>query len=190
MNLPNLITFARICSVPVIVWLIVNNQLLTAFWVTMAAGISDAVDGIVAKRFDLVTELGAFLDPIADKALLMCLFIALGHQGYLEVWLVILVVFRDLLILGGALLFHTLTHSLTIQPLKISKVNTFAQMVLAVGVLGMEGYAIDAGNGVAFLTVIVAFTTICSGAGYVYLWAKKAAEFEGDDSRDSQEIDE
>ncbi len=171
---------------PLIVWLIVDNSLLAAFWVTMAAGLSDALDGIIAKRFNLVTELGTFLDPIADKALLVCLFVTLGHQGYIAIWLTILVVFRDLLIVGGALLFHTFTHSLTMSPLKISKVNTAVQLVLVVGILGIEGYGFEADGGVEWLTFIVALTTIWSGAAYVYLWSKKAAEFEGEDIKNER----
>ena len=123
MNLPNFITFARICSVPLIVWLIVNNHLLAGFWVTLAAGLSDAADGIIAKRFNRITELGTYLDPIADKALLMCLFIALGHQGYIDVWLVSLVVLRDGIMFGGAVLFINLTDSLPQEHPNIRKDN-------------------------------------------------------------------
>ncbi len=180
MNLPNLITFARICSVPLVVWLIVDSNLLAAFWVTLAAGLSDALDGIIAKRFNMITELGTFLDPVADKALLVCLFISLAYQDHLPVWITILVVFRDLLIVGGALMFHTITHSLTMAPLKISKLNTAVQLVLVVGVLGIEGFGFDAGNGVLYLSLIVALTTICSGTAYVYLWSLKAMAYEGD----------
>jgi len=159
-----------------------NENLLAAFWLTMAAGISDALDGIIAKRFNLVTELGTFLDPIADKALLVCLFVTLGYQGYIPVWIVILVVFRDLLIVGGALVFHTITHSLTMAPLKISKLNTALQLVLVVGILGINGYDFDAGEGIRYLTFFVALTTIGSGTAYVYLWSLKAAEFEDDET--------
>lgn len=186
MNVPNFISFVRICSVPVVVWLIVNNNLLAAFWVTLAAGLSDALDGIIAKRFNMITELGTFLDPVADKALLMSLFITLGYQEYIAGWLTILVVFRDLLIIGGALVFHTITHSLTMAPLKISKVNTVAQLVLVVGVLGIEGYGFDVGKGVEILTLVVACTTIMSGAAYAYLWSKKAVEFEDEDNRTNE----
>ena len=183
MNLPNLISFLRICSVPIIVWLIVNNNLLVAFWLTLAAGLSDALDGIIAKRFNLVTELGTFLDPVADKALLMCLFISLGYQEYIAGWLAILVVFRDLLIIGGALVFHTITHSLTMEPLKISKLNTAAQLVLVVGVLGIEGYQFDVGKGVEVLSYLVATTTLLSGAAYAYLWSKKAIDYEDEENK-------
>ncbi|MDP6926510.1 MAG: CDP-alcohol phosphatidyltransferase family protein, partial [Rhodospirillales bacterium] len=111
MNLPNSITLARLFCVPVVVWLILVDRMGAAFWVSFAAAISDAIDGIIAKRFRMETVLGGFLDPIADKALLVCVYIALGYEGYLPEWVVILVVFRDALIIGGALLFHTLTQS-------------------------------------------------------------------------------
>lgn len=182
MNLPNLISIARICCVPIVIWLIVSGNLMAAFWVSVGAGLSDALDGIIAKRFNLITQLGMFLDPIADKALLMGLFITLGLQGYIPAWLVILVVFRDLLIICGAIVFHTLTHSLTMAPLKISKLNTLAQMLLVVGILGAGAYGFDAGPAVQILSLIVAFTTLCSGGAYVYLWSIKAAAYENDET--------
>ena len=184
MNLPNIISFARIFAVPIIIWLILQDNLLSAFWLTVAAAVSDALDGIIAKRFNCVTTLGAFLDPIADKTLLVCLFIVLGYQGYIAIWLVILVVFRDLLIIGGALMFHTITHSLKMTPLKISKVNTVVQLGFVIGILGIEGYALDIDGMRATLPFIVALTTIWSGVAYVYLWSRKTSEFETEDSDD------
>ena len=82
MNIPNLLTLGRICAVPVIIWLILDRLMEAAFWDALAAAISDAVDGIIAKRFDMQTRLGAYLDPIADKALLVSVFIALGYEGF------------------------------------------------------------------------------------------------------------
>jgi cardiolipin synthase len=138
---------------------------------------------MIAKRFNCVTHLGKFLDPIADKVLLVSLFIVLGLQGYIATWLVIIVVFRDLLIVSGALMIHIITHSLKIEPFKISKINTVVQFVFVVGVLGVEGYGIDVNgidvNGVRLtLHFIVALTTVLSGASYVYLWLRKGSEFE------------
>jgi len=177
-NVPNLITLVRICLVPVIVWLIIEDRLLLAFWITVGAAASDALDGIIAKHFDCITELGAFLDPVADKALLVCIFITLGTQGYIDLWLVFLVVFRDLLIIGGALMFHTITHSLKMEPLKISKINTVVQLGFVVSILAIEGYGLDITRIRAILTLCVALTTIFSGAAYVYLWSRKVSEFE------------
>ena len=182
MNLPNVISLGRLLAVPVAVWLVLSEQLLVAFWVFVAAGVSDAVDGFIAKHFDAETEFGRYLDPIADKVLLVSVYLALGNEGYLETWLVIMVVFRDALIVGGALLFQTLTQSLSMQPLMISKVNTVAQIVLAAAVLGVHGYAIT-GDGMAegvveVLVYAVTVTTLISGGAYVVTWSRRAAAME------------
>ena len=186
MNIPNFITLARLFVVPIIVWLIIDNNERLAFCLTVAAAISDAIDGLIAKRYNCVTKLGTFLDPIADKVLLVCLFIVLGQQGYITSWVVILVVFRDLLIIGGALIFHTITHSLEMAPLKISKINTLAQFGFVVGVLGTEGYGIDMHGALFILQYIIALTTILSGVVYVYLWSHKVSEFEAQGENNNQ----
>ena len=125
-------------SVPVIFWLLVTGQNKIAFFVFVAAGISDAVDGYLAKRFDWTTELGAYLDPLADKLLIVSIFIALGVRGELPLWLVIAVVSRDILIVAAVLLAWLLDQPVRIKPLAISKANTLAQIVLAATVLADE----------------------------------------------------
>ncbi|MFM2130419.1 MAG: hypothetical protein RL477_1965 [Pseudomonadota bacterium] len=178
MNLPNLISLGRLLSVPIVVWAISDGRMMLAFWLFVIAGISDAVDGFIAKRFNYTSELGSFLDPLADKALLVSIYVALGIGGYLPRWLVILVVWRDLLIIGGALLYHTLTQRLKMEPLLISKLNTLAQIVLAGYVLATQ--AMDVSHEIAYQVVvgIVALTTILSGASYVVGWIRKAAIME------------
>ncbi len=177
-NVPNVISLGRLLAVPVAVWLVLSGQLLAAFWVFVTAGISDAVDGFIAKRFNAETEFGRYLDPIADKVLLVGVYVALGNEGYLETWLVIMVVFRDVLIVGGALLFQTLTQSLTMQPLMVSKVNTVAQIVLAAVVLGVNGYGIADRGVLDILFYTVAATTFFSGGAYVVTWSRRAAAME------------
>jgi cardiolipin synthase len=135
MSIPNLISLGRLLSVPLAVWLILVGELGWAFWLFVASGLSDAIDGFIARAFRSRTALGGYLDPIADKALLVSVYLALGHVGYLPVWLVILVVFRDILIIGGVLLLYTLKESFAMQPSFISKVNTTMQIVLAALVL-------------------------------------------------------
>ena len=103
MSIPNLITLARILLVPVVVWAIASNQMLFAFLLFAAAGVSDAVDGFLAKRFGMASELGAYLDPLADKVLIVSIYVSLGIVDALPRWLVILVVSRDLLIVGGVM---------------------------------------------------------------------------------------
>jgi len=178
LNLPNLITLTRIAAVPFNVWLIVEGHLVWAFWVFVAAGISDALDGFIAKRFDMETELGKYLDPLADKALLVSVYVTLGVEGYIVNWLVILVVFRDLFIIGGALLFETMTHSLTMQPLMISKVNTVVQIVFAAAVMANVGYGIALDGGMDALVLATAATTIASGVAYAIEWIRRWAKLE------------
>ncbi len=178
MNIPNFITLARLLSVPLAVWLIINGYLGGAFWLFIAAGVSDAVDGYLAKRLNAETVLGRYLDPLADKALLVSVFISLGSGGYLQSWLVIMVVFRDVLIVAGALLYHTLTQHLTLEPLGISKINTAAQIVLVAVVLGQHGLDLPLGMVAELMVYIAALTTFASGAFYVYEWTRRAAAME------------
>jgi len=179
-NIPNIISFARLAAVPVMVWLVINDEILIAFWVFIAAGVSDAVDGFIAKRFNAVTELGAYVDPLADKALLVSVYIVLGLEGYLETWLVILVVFRDVVIIGGAIVFQIQTSSLTMAPLFVSKVNTLAQIILAALVLAVAGFQLDAEIILVMMMGIVAVTTFLSGLVYVVKWSAMAGAMEDD----------
>lgn len=180
-QLPNLISLARLLAVPVAVYLILLGELLPAFWVFVVAGISDAVDGFLAKRLNLVTEIGAYLDPLADKALLVGVFVTLGYVGNVPVWLVILIVFRDVLIVGGAILFQTLTHSLRMEPLFISKVNTVAQITLAATILARPALGVTLDSVPETLTFVVAVTTFLSGAAYVIKWGWRAVIMERDE---------
>lgn len=178
--LPNLITMARLLAVPLMVYLLLEESYVFAFWLFLAAGISDAVDGLLAKQLKLETVLGSYLDPLADKTLLVSVYVTLGWVGDIENWLVILIVSRDLMIVGGALLFQTLTQSLKMEPLWISKVNTACQIGLAVLILAKDGYEIDLAWATDLLTYVVAATTILSGGAYIYKWGKRALNLEED----------
>jgi cardiolipin synthase (CMP-forming) len=136
---------------------------------------SEGVDGYIAKRFDQRTEIGALLDPIADKALLVSIFVTLGLAGHLPTWLVILVVFRDALIVGGFLLGTLLGGDGRSRPLLISKVNTGLQILLAAYTLARLGLGFaDGGVGIV-LVYVVAATTVASGAAYLVRWARTLA---------------
>ena len=167
LNIPNTITLGRLLAVPVTIWLILNNLNLAAFWLFVVAGVSDAIDGYLAKRWDQVTEFGKYLDPLADKALLVSIYITLGVQGHLESWLVIMVVFRDVMIVGAVILYQTMVRKLEMNPLIISKVNTLAQIVLVALVLGSRGFDVDTGLFFEMMTGIVAVTPIISGLFYL-----------------------
>lgn len=178
-SVPNFISIARLLCVPVIVWLIVTDQMAAAFWLFVAAGVSDAVDGYIAKKFNASTDLGRYLDPLADKTLLVSVFVTLGLRDALPAWLVILVVFRDLLIIGGALLFHTLTdRPMRMQPVMISKVNTLLQIFLVGVVLAHLGLGFDDRGATLLLVYAAAVTTVLSGAAYLVRWVRGTAEAE------------
>jgi len=171
--LPNLVTLARLLAVPLAVWLMVTLRYEAAFWLFISAGVSDALDGFLARRLGARSELGAYLDPLADKCLLVGAYVTLGFQGQIESWLVILVVFRDLLIIGGALLYHTLTHALTMQPLMVSKLNTLLQILLIGLLLARLGLGISAGDLEQILVYSVALSTLLSGAAYITIWGRR-----------------
>ena len=167
-SLPNLISLARLFAVPLMVWLIVAGEMTAAFWVFVAAGISDAVDGFIAKRFDAITTFGSYIDPLADKALLVSCFVALGIEGQIANWLVILVVFRDVVIIGGAILALPLGRPVIMRPLFISKLNTTTQIILVALVLAEIGVGVHEAKLIVLMQYIVAATTLASGIGYAY----------------------
>src|SRR5215472_5055911 len=135
LNLPNLITIGRILLVPVVVWAIGSGQMQIAFLVFLVAGASDAVDGFLAKRLGMTSDLGAHLDPLADKALIVSIYVALGITEAIPRWLVILVVSRDILIVGGVMFAWFLGKPMRVKPVLVSKLNTAAQIVFATLVL-------------------------------------------------------
>ena len=175
MNLPNLITIARILLVPFIVWLIINGDFFLAFVAFILAGISDAADGFIAKRWGLVSEVGAYLDPLADKLLLVSIYVALGLAKQLPAWLVILVVSRDVLIVGGLLLSWFIGRPMAVRPLMISKVNTAAQIVLATIVLAVLGLGLPWGLLIDLGGIVVAALTLASLAVYLRDWLRHMA---------------
>lgn len=173
--LPNLLSLTRLLLVPVVLSLLLEGRPGPALAVFAAAAVLDALDGWIARHFDAGTVLGGYLDPLADKALLVGTMVTLGVIGWLPPWLVVLVVFRDVLIVGGAVLTVVMGHPLEMRPIGISKVNTAAQAVLAVVVMADRGLAwawLDPLLTVALWTVVA--TTVASGAAYVYGWARRA----------------
>ena len=176
-SVPNLITVARLLAVPLMVWLILTDELRWAFWLFVAAGISDGVDGFIAKRFKVESVGGSYLDPIADKVMLVCVYVTLGMQDHIDLWLVILIVFRDALIVGGALLSQLLERPVRMKPLFISKVNTVAQIVLAAVVLAELGLQVGTMPLEMLIEIVVAATTVASGAVYLVQWISGTGSF-------------
>jgi cardiolipin synthase len=171
-NLPNAITLARLCIVPAAVWLVLHERDLAAFWLFVIAGLSDAVDGWLARRRGSST-LGALLDPMADKALLVSMYVALAAMQVLPDWLAMLVVFRDVAIVGGVLGLTVLGQRVTIRPLRVSKLNTVLQIVLVATALLQAGLGLPAALLVP-LVWLVAASTLASGAAYALAYASAA----------------
>ncbi|MEN8235976.1 MAG: CDP-alcohol phosphatidyltransferase family protein [Pseudomonadota bacterium] len=173
---PNLVSLMRLLSVPLLVWLILMNYMQAAFITATIAGLSDIVDGFMARALKASTTVGAYLDPLADKVLLIGLYLTLGYKTMIPVWLVILIVFRDLFILGGVLLLTVLGKTFPVRPIMSSKLNTFLQIVFVAWILG------DAAFGITIpwinLTMLysVALTTIYSGGAYVFIGLNHLAE--------------
>ncbi|SCA57633.1 putative phosphatidylglycerophosphate synthase [Candidatus Terasakiella magnetica] len=181
LNIPNMITIARVMAVPFMVWLIISHELQAAFWLFIAAGISDGVDGYLAKILKARTQIGAFLDPIADKLLLVSVFVVLGVQELIPLWLVIMVVFRDMAIVIGAALIELLTRDLKMSPNFSSKVNTTVQIVLLSFVLGVHGLEVtDMIWAIDVLVYITALTTLVSGLIYLYQWGINISKENGE----------
>lgn len=170
-NLPNVVSFARLCAVPVAVWLALRHHLMATFVVFTAAGVSDALDGWLARRRG-GSALGAILDPLADKALLVAMFLTLAAIGILPVWLAALAVTRDLLIVAGLLVLWARSVPVRMQPLMISKVNTALQLLLVGVALLLRGFGLPGDGVLRALVWIVAATTLLSAAAYI----RKAAQ--------------
>jgi cardiolipin synthase len=170
-NLANIVTFARLCAVPLAFWMVLAHRIDDAFLLFLAAGLSDALDGWLARRYG-GNAVGAAMDPVADKALLVTMYVTLAAVGVLPYWLAILVVFRDLLIVGGIIVLAVLGHAVAIRPLYISKLNTVLQIVLIGITLLQSGYGIGLAGLTIALTWCVAATTLISGAAYVWNTAR------------------
>lgn len=172
MTWPNFISLGRLFTTPVLIWLLLSGRTVAAFYVFILAGLSDILDGILARALKDHSIIGSYLDPIADKCLLTGAFIALGVKGLIPIWLIIFVTFRDAMIVGGAILLILLGKKLRVQPLLISKLNTLLQILLVVYVMGEKVWSFNFSYMLESLTSLTALTTFISGAGYVVLWVK------------------
>jgi len=173
-DLPNAITVFRFLLVPPVVLLLLNDRFGAALIVFGVAGVSDAVDGFLAKRFHWTSRIGALMDPLADKLLLVCSFITLGWLGLIPAWLVAVVILRDLVIVAGALTYHFCIEQVSADPTLVSKLNTFAQILLVLGVLFSSGIHVLPALLLDTLLYCVLVSTLWSGADYVWTWSRRA----------------
>ena len=157
---------------PVVVWAIAAEQLRLAFLLFLAAAVSDAVDGFLAKRFGMKTELGAYLDPLADKVLIVSIYVTLGITGVIPLWIVILVVSRDFMIVGAIILSWVIDRPVKIRPHMVSKLNTGVQIVFAGMVLAAYGYNFNAEPVLTLVMALVAVLTLLSVGLYLAEWVR------------------
>jgi cardiolipin synthase len=175
MTLPNFITVARFVMVPLIILAMIDGEMLAAFLLFMLAGISDGLDGFIARHFNQRSELGSWLDPVADKFLLVSVFIMLGWLGELPSWLVIFAVSRDALIVGAVVLSSLLDNPVEMRPLLVSKANTMFQIVLLILVLADLAGLARLDSVVGWMIYAVAGLTIASASAYLVTWLRHMA---------------
>lgn len=177
MTVPNIITLLRFFLVPAVIFAMLAGRMDWAFAGFLVAGISDGVDGFIARQFNQRSKLGAYLDPIADKLLLVSVFVVLGFMGELPLWLVIAAVSRDALIVGAVLLSNLMGNPVEMRPFLVSKANTAIQIVLAAWVLAERAFDTSFGPIRHWLVIVSGILTIASAAAYLVSWLKHMAGY-------------
>jgi cardiolipin synthase len=175
MTIPNLITIARLIMVPIVIVMIMQHRWGAAFVLFVVAGISDGVDGFIARHFNMKSEFGAYIDPIADKALLVSIYVALAVVGAIPSWLAIVVVSRDAMIVSAVLLSWVMSRPVEIKPILLSKLNTAAQIGFAAFALAANAYGVDLGGFDDLVMFTVATLTVASAGAYLGGWLRHMA---------------
>lgn len=176
--LPNAISLLRIALIPPIVVLIARDEFGWALGLFLVAGMSDGIDGYLAKRFAWNSRLGAFLDPAGDKLLVASSYGTLAFLGLIPPWLAVVVICRDVVIVAGSILYHCLVRPLEGEPTRISKLNTALEFLLLVFVLSRAGYGWPEAITVTVLGAAVLVTVVISGFDYVSTWIRDAVRKE------------
>ncbi|MFH1243737.1 MAG: CDP-alcohol phosphatidyltransferase family protein [Pseudomonadota bacterium] len=169
MTIPNLITSLRIILAPIFVIYLINDRFLPALLVFVLAGLSDGADGLVARLFDQKSKLGSYLDPLADKILLVTAFVVLAARGFIPSWLTVVVISRDILILLGVLILFLNRQDFTIRPSILSKVTTCLQLGTVFMVLLRNYFPISSQLGI-YLFWVTGLLTVSSGLHYMRYW--------------------
>jgi cardiolipin synthase (CMP-forming) len=176
LNIANLLTVLRFCLVPIVVVSIINREWMVALVVFVTAGVTDGLDGFIARHFNMRTELGAYLDPLADKALLVSIYIMLSVAEVIPVWIAVLVVSRDIMIVGAVIVSWILDNPVEIKPLKLSKANTLAQISFAAIMLSMLAFASPMPAVKDGGLALVAVLTVASMGAYLAAWFRHMAD--------------
>ncbi len=175
-DLPNIISVVRLITVIPVVYLLLIHEFGWALLLFAAAGISDGLDGFLAKQFGWQSRLGGILDPLADKVLLVSCFLVLGAMGLIPLWLVLASVFRDLVIVSGALLYNFRVEEVDAAPTWVSKLNTVLQILLVVLVITDAGLVALPDPLIPILIWACLGTVVVSGVNYVWVWGRKASK--------------
>lgn len=173
-QLPNVITSIRIALIVPIATTLIQNRLVMTMLLLIAAALSDGADGFLAKRFGWRTELGAILDPAADKLLLVTVFITLTALGDVPLWLMAAVVGRDVIIIAGAIAYRTWIGAVTIRPSAVSKLNTLCQLGFILAVIGARQFGFPPAWAITGLGALVLVTVVISGLDYVLTFGRLA----------------
>ncbi len=169
-HIPNILTLSRIVAAPLLIVVLRNENYELALILFILAGMTDGLDGWIAKRFNCTSELGASLDPLADKIIIIAAYGMLTILGVIPFWLMMLVIFRDLVIVGGYLVLTTLDGNIPMQPTFTSKTNTFLQITFVIAVLLNNTSWLFIPYLTETLMFAVAISTIASGTQYVWVW--------------------
>jgi len=174
LNVPNVITLVRLVLVPVMGYYLANEAYQIALPIFLIAALSDFADGYIARRFKVVSTLGAMLDPVADKLNMLVATVLLALQTLLPLWLAIAIVARDIVIVVGALAYRLARGRLKIAPTRLSKVNTAIEFTVLLLVMAAAAGWIKTGIWMPTVFLIVFATVVASGVQYVWLWGRKA----------------
>lgn len=177
--LPNAISVTRMLLVLPAAWSIVRRNDELALTLIIVAALSDALDGLLAKRFGWVTRAGAILDPLADKLFVAGSFVAASWAGLVPVWITVIVIGRDVIIVAGALFYRWQVGEFRPQPSVLSKVNTFLQLLLVLAVVLQHYLHVVPRGAVPALVVAVALSTLTSGVDYFFRWGRRLARAPG-----------
>jgi cardiolipin synthase len=182
MTIPNLITVIRIILAPVFIVYMINDQLLYALIIFLICSLTDGIDGMVARFFNQKSNLGAYLDPLADKLLLVSAFVTLAVKQIMPAWLTVVVIARDVMILLGLLILLLNRLDFKMKPSMISKINTCFQFLLLIFLLGKD-YLHFPPKFYSVFFYLTALFTISSGLHYMYYWFKILGDGLGSDSK-------
>ena len=173
-NLPNVITLLRLAAVPVVAWLILQQRWEAACWLFLAAAVSDGIDGLLARWLNQMTQLGAALDSVADKALGVVTLVMLTLEEAIPMWVTLAILLRDTIIVLGALSYRGLAGHLEIHPTWLGKTHMFAEFTLLALVLGALAELLVLEDWLQPLFAVVFGIAVASGVQYVWIWGAKA----------------